>query len=217
MIKTKNTESKIKPLGILHHINHNIFLYLLCLIFLCTGIVLGFYNVKYMPSADKSSIVRWFESSLNILKSENIPRIDILLSSILNYVPFVLILWFLGMTIVGIPVILGLNMLKGYALGFSFYFIINNFGVKGIWVGIGSILLQNIIFIPCIMILSVHAMEFSINILKNRLHNGILVEVISYSLKFIVIFIIMFLGFFIEAYIAPNIFNYLSNALGFMM
>ncbi|WP_142415475.1 stage II sporulation protein M [Hathewaya massiliensis] len=217
MIKVKSTESKIKSLGILHHINNNIFLYLLCLIFLSTGIVLGFYNVKYMPSGDKSSIIKWIDSSLNILKSESIPSIDILISSISNYVPFVLMLWFLGMTIVGIPVILGLNILKGYALGFSFYFIINNFGIKGIWVGIGSILLQNIIFIPCIMILSVYAMEFSINILKGRLHNGILVEVISYSLKFILVFIIMFLGFFIEAYIAPNIFNYLSNALGFMM
>lgn len=216
MIKFKNRETKIKPLGIIDHINQNIFLYLLCLIFLSTGIVLGFYNVKYMPNSDKSSIIKWIESSLNILKSQSISSRSILISSISNYIPLVLMLWFLGLTIVGIPIILGLNILKGYALGFSFSFIINNFGIKGIWVGIGTILLQNIIFIPCIIILSVYSMELSINILRNRLHKGILGEIVTYSFKFIIIFIVMFLGFFIEAYIAPNIFNYLSNAVRFM-
>ncbi|CAM3011808.1 stage II sporulation protein M [Hathewaya histolytica] len=216
MVKTIKPQSNEGFTGILNHISENIWLYLLCLIFLCTGVVLGFYNVKYMPSTDKSSIVNWIESSLNIIKQENVSKTSILMGSISNYIPVVIALWFLGMTIIGIPIVLVLDLLKGYALGFSFSFIINNFGVKGIWVGIGTVLLQNLIFVPCVIILSVYAMEFSINILKNKLHNGVLSSILGYSLRFIIIFLVMFIGFLIEAYISPNVLNYLGNALGYV-
>lgn len=72
-----------------------------------------------------------------------------------------------------------------------------------------GILPQNIIYILCIIISSVIAMEFSLNIIKDKLNrqwsNSIFIKVSSYSLVFIIIFFIQCTGFLIETFIIPNI------------
>ena len=61
----------------------------------------------------------------------------------------VILLWFAGSTVIGMPVVLGILLYKGFSLGYSIAAVIACLGVqKGAIFAFSSILLQNIIFIP---------------------------------------------------------------------
>lgn len=202
---------------LIDHIQKNLLLYLLAFISICIGIIVGFCKVKYMGSSDRTYMIQWMRDSLNIYDARSVPKMDIFFTSMKNYLPMIVFIWFLGLTIIGTPLILIVDLFKGYTVGFTFSFIINNFGATGVWVGVGSVLLQNLIFLPCIIIMSVYAMEFSMGIIKEKSFSLILPSFISYSLKCIIIFLVMLLGFFIEAYITPYILNFLKSMLGVLI
>ncbi|WP_125152276.1 stage II sporulation protein M [Clostridium rectalis] len=191
------------------HIRLNFWLYVISLIFIFTGVVLGIYSVKYMPSVNKNDLLSYLNSFGEYLTTKDLDYRFILIQSIKSNIPFIVVIWFLGMTMIGIPIILIIDLIKGYTLGFTISFVISSVGIKGFNMAMLGVIPQNIIYVPCIIFSSVLAMEFSLNFLRERINNklssGLLVKVMSYSVSFLVIFFAMFFGFVIEAYITPNI------------
>lgn len=181
----------------------NIWLYVVCLVCFFSGIVIGTYTVKYMGSIDANVLLEY----LNSFTQENADKISgqvILVQTIKNNIPFILGIWFLGLTIIGIPLVMIIDLIKGFTFGFSISFIISNLGKKGIYFVLLEIMPQNLIYIPCFIIASVIAMEFSIVSLKNRFEKRqgqrLSTRIVRYSVQFLLIIIIMFIGFFIESF-----------------
>ncbi|MBM7869194.1 stage II sporulation protein M [Clostridium pascui] len=196
-------------LGLNDHIKENFWLYVISLICIFTGMVLGVYTVKYMGEIYKTDLISYFQGFTEYLTTESLNYKEVFLNTIRSNIPFILFIWLLGMTMVGIPVILIIGIIKGYTLGFTISFIINSVGLKGIGIAIFGVIIQNIIYIPCMIIASVLAMEFSLNFLKERIDRrvkeNIWIKMLSYSCSFLAIIAVMFVGFFMEAYIIPNI------------
>jgi stage II sporulation protein M len=116
----------------------------------------------------------------------------------------VLAIWFLGLTIIGVPLILAVVFLRGYALGFTIGFLVHQKGGAGIIMSILSILPQNIVYIPFLIIWSVIAVNFSAY-LVGRNPGGVSLgkALVNYSLL-LAVFLAMFMtGAFIEAYLSP--------------
>jgi stage II sporulation protein M len=162
-----------------------------------------------MNNIENSSLTSYISSfSENITKGDFKYRI-IIADIIKNNVALLIAVWFLGLTMVGIPVILFIDVIKGFTLGFTISFIIKSLGVKGISIVLLGILPQNIIYIPCIIVSSVISMSFSLNILKDKMNkqwmNNIWVKIASYSFTFVLIIAVMFFGFILEAYATPNL------------
>lgn len=192
-----------------NHVQENFWLYVISLLCIFTGIVLGIYSVKYMANGDRSDLVNYLSNFSQNITQGNFKYNSILLDVIKNNIPFIIAIWFLGLTMVGIPIILLIDLVKGFTVGFTLSFMINGFGVKGIGVAALGVVPQNLIYIPCILIASVLSMEFSVNLLKekmNKRYNGSLwVKLATYSFYFAVITIVMFLGFALETYGSPSL------------
>lgn len=200
------------------HIHRNLFLYVISLLFLCIGIVLGIYTVKYMGEIEKNTLVSYF---LEFTKGIDLTKIDkkhIFLQAVKNNVPIIICIWFLGLSMLGIPIILIVDLIKGFTIGFTTSFVINGLGTKGVLVNILAIFPQNIIYIPCIVIASVTAMEFSLMLLKHNefktLKSNSLIRLVPYSTIFLLLLGLMLIGFLLEGYISPNMLNFLVMAPG---
>ncbi|MGH4120014.1 stage II sporulation protein M [Clostridium sp.] len=200
------------------HIQRNFWLYMISILCVFTGIILGIYSVKYMGDYERSDLLNYL---VNFTDSSNTGGISyklIFTQSIKNNLPVIIFLWFLGLTIVGLPVILIIDVLKGFTVGFTFSFMISGISKNGIGVAILGILPQNLIYIPCIIFASVVSMEFSIMLLKNKFSkqwtSSISSKIIYYSVIFILILILLFIGIIIESYIAPYFVRKLINSLG---
>lgn len=201
-----------------NHVRNNFWLYLISIFCICTGIVIGIYSVKYMGSFEKSDLISYLNNFTSNINQGNINYKLIFVEAIKNNLPLVFIIWFLGLTMIGLPFILLLNLFKGFTLGFTLSFMITELGAKGIWISMAGILPQNFIYIPVVVIASVMAMEFSITILKDKsgrkLGSNIWLRITSYSFVFLIIALVMLLGFFIESYLTPNIMKLLISSLG---
>lgn len=191
------------------HIQNNFWLYIISILCIFTGIVLGVYKVKYLGDTYKSDISNYINSFTDYIANRNVDYKNVLMVTIKNNIPFITLIWFLGMTMIGIPIILIIDLIKGYVLGFTISIMINSIGTKGLWVAFLAIIPQNIVYIPCVILASVFAMEFSLNFLSERMGKrftkGLWLRILSYSLSFLVIVIIMSVGFIFEAYGTPNL------------
>jgi len=194
--------------GIIRHVQTNFWLYIISILCLCIGIVLGVYTVGYMSSFEKSDLLSYMKSFCTSISTANIDSQSILLASVKNNLVLLLAIWFLGLTMIGIPIILLLEILKGFTIGYTTCFVVNGLGIKGIWISILGVLPQNIIYIPCLIFSSVLAMDFSITVLKSKENNkypSLPLRIAAYSLSFVFVSIFMLLGCLIESYLTPNI------------
>lgn len=200
------------------HFRDNFWMYLITILFLCTGIILGIYSVKYMSEGDKSSLINYITSLSNSTTLESTNNKAIFFEAIKSNMPILIGYWFLGLTIFGIPVILILNIFKGFSIGFTFSFFIYGLENKGVLLAILGVLPQNIIYIPCIILASVLSIQFSLNILKDKIsknHKGSREGNIStYSLTFLCFTIIMSMGFLFEAFLTPSLIKFALKSLG---
>ena len=178
-------------------------IFLWVLLFLLIGIVLGSCTVYYMSDFNKVEIGTYFSEFLSFLGTNKISYLQVLLRSIFNIAPIVLII-----VLIGCPVILFIDLVKGYILGFTFALLASILGGKGIILLALGIVIQQIIFIPCIIILSTVAVKNSIikikeGIGKERLKNSRINK--NYMKVQSILSAILIIGIFIETYISPNL------------
>jgi stage II sporulation protein M len=171
-----------------------------------------------MGSFEKSDLLSYFKNFNTSISSGNINYKSIFAQTIKSNIPILFAVWFLGLTMIGIPIILIVDIIKGFTIGFTISFIINGIGLKGVWFSLLGVLPQNIIYIPCIIFASVLAMEFSLMILRDKTNkhwtSNIWIRVTSYSFSFILVMAIMFVGFLLEVYITPNMIKIIIASVG---
>ncbi|WP_169081877.1 stage II sporulation protein M [Paenibacillus sp. PL91] len=129
---------------------------------------------------------------------------------------WLLVLWLLGITVVGIPGVLALNFLKGALVGFSVGTLINQYAWKGVLFSLVSIAPQNIIAVPAMIITSAAAISFSLFVIKNRLlrQTGELAPQLGSFTSTAMLMLILFAGAALfEAYISPTLIGWVSPLL----
>ena len=200
------------------HIQENFWLYIISILCVLTGIILGIYSVKYMGQSERNDLLNYLANFVDPSNTNGISYKAIFLQSVKNNLPVIVLLWFLGLTIIGMPIVIIVDLLKGFTVGFTFSFMISGLGKSGIGIAILGVLPQNIIYIPCIVFASVASMEFSIMLLKNKFNkqwtSSISGRIVNYSVLFIIIIVLLFIGIIIESYIAPYFVKNLINSMG---
>lgn len=200
------------------HFYENIWMYLLTILFMATGMILGLYCVKYMGDVDKNTLINYITAFGSSSTLDGLSNKQILMGTLKNNLPIIFGFWFLGLTVVGLPIIILLNIYKGFSLGFTFSFFIYGLKEKGLLLSLLGVLPQNLIYIPCLIFLSVISIEFSIGIVKEKFTkkysptgNG---SVRNYTMMFLIITGVMFIGFFFESFITPLLINFSLKGLG---
>ena len=118
--------------------------------------ILGIAFVNTSNNFQKEELNNYVNTLINNIKdTDNISKIDLLILSIKQNVCFILLVWFLGCTIIGGLFIYVTIVYKGFALGYTIASMIGVLGLKnGIIFSCLSLLLQNIIFIPAFFIVA---------------------------------------------------------------
>ncbi|HHD2752311.1 TPA: stage II sporulation protein M [Clostridium perfringens] len=193
--------------GLMESLKENKITFLWVLLFFLVGIVLGSYTVYYMSDFNRVEITNYFNNFLGFLNGNSVAYTSILVDSIKNVLPMVVIIILLGYTAVGIPVILMMDLAKGYVIGFTFSLIVSILGGKGLMLVLSGLMLQNLIFIPIIMLISILAIKHSMTKLKmGASRERMKLDISKAYLNFqglLSLFIIS--GILIETYISPNL------------
>lgn len=193
--------------GLMESLKENKITFLWVLLFFLVGIVLGSYTVYYMSDFNRVEITTYFNNFLEFLGGNSVSYTSILVDSIKSILPMVVIIVLLGYTAVGTPIILMMDLAKGYVIGFTFSLIVSMLGSKGIMLVLSGLMLQNLIFIPIIMLISVLAIRHSVTKLKMGVsRDRVKLDVSRAYLNFQgLLSLIIISGILIETYISPNL------------
>lgn len=136
----------------------------------------------------------------------NPDKTALLKDSVLYHVKYMLLLFLLGISIVGMPIITVLLFIKGLVVGFSVGFLVNQMGWYGLLLSSASIAPQNLVIIPVYLLAGALALLFSLTLCKQlfikRVHQPILQAFAKYSLLFGALLLILVTASLIEVFIA---------------
>ena len=150
-----------------NHFKDHATIYVFIMILFLTGVVFGAIIVNSMEFNQKQDILFYLERYLGqIVANETTENQVILLDSFLLHVKSLLLLFTLGLTVIGLPLVWILVFMKGLAIGFSVGFIVNQFGLKGLILASLSIAPQNLLIIPMYIIAGSLSMLFSLTLIS---------------------------------------------------
>ncbi|WP_313732006.1 stage II sporulation protein M [Cohnella nanjingensis] len=89
--------------------------------------------------------------------------------SFLLYAKWLALIWLLGLSVIGLPVVLVLDFLKGVLLGFAVGLIVRHLAWKGVLVALAAVAPQNLLVVPAFVMASVSAARFASFVARERL------------------------------------------------
>lgn len=188
--------------------------FFIVLIMFCLGISFGLYTVKYMGASDRNDLNNYFFSFTNNVGNEPIDYGRLLFEVIKKNIIIIIPIFILGFTFFGAPIILILDLLKGYTLGYTFSFMVTTFEGKGLGLALVSIIPQNIVYIPCFIALSVISLSMSTEKLKNKyfkhgnIKNLFICDLLN---KLVIIIVLLSIGVLVETYISPSLIKFVAK------
>ncbi len=188
------------------HISHNLKQYTIISVFFFIGIIAGVIFVNHSNDSIHVQIETTINTFINALKTDyQIDSVNLLKSIIGNHILFAFLLWFMGCTIIGIPIVYGLVTLKGFSLGYTISSIIYVLGTtKGILFSCITLLLQNIFIIPCTLALAVSGAKLYQAIMKDKRKENIKVEMVRHTVFSLFILFILMISALAEVYISNS-------------
>lgn len=144
--------------------------YLFIFVLFATGIVFGAVMVSALTLEQKQELHRHLSSFiLTVDQGSSFDSAASFKQSLWFHMKWIGLIWILGLSIIGLPLVFALDFLKGVLIGFSAGYMIAQYSWHGMLLALVSILPQNLIIIPALIITSVGATVFSIRLVKLRM------------------------------------------------
>lgn len=141
-----------------------IFLIIICVI----GIITGSIFLTILNSSDKNSILVSLEEFITGYDTLN-PEKDLINNLIIN-IMYMLAIWILGISIIGLPIVIFIIFFKAFLLSFTISSFIMKYKLKGILLGIIYNMPHQIINLVVYMYLGVYSIKLSSCIIEAIVH-----------------------------------------------
>ncbi|NLV20582.1 MAG: stage II sporulation protein M [Syntrophomonadaceae bacterium] len=191
--------------AIFKHIKANRWQYLLISIIFIAGLISGSYRVHDLEASVRSHLLYLIDNYLRGSSQGDLAGGRLLFYAFLNQAKTIVLVWFLGLTVIGMPLILGICFLKGFSLGFTIGFLVQERAGEGILISILAILPQNLLYIPLLIVWSVTAIKFTIFITGGRHSNTLSLgrALAAFTGQMLILLLVVLAGALIEAYFSP--------------
>lgn len=216
MSRLKVKKSKFGTI-ISNHIINNKREYLVVTILFFIGLIAGVLFINYASDSQIQEINSYLTNLFNNIKStENINLFNLFKESLISNITIAVLLWFGASTIIGIPVVYGTLILKGFSIGYTISSIILSFGIgKGIIIALSILLLHNIIFIPAMFAMCVSGVKLYQSIMKNKERQNIKAEILRHTIFCLIMLLLIIVSSVVEIYISTNISMFLLKYIKF--
>ncbi|MFF2448716.1 stage II sporulation protein M [Neobacillus sp. NPDC058068] len=184
----------------------SIFLFIVVLFLM--GVIFGAIVVNSMSITQKEDLFYYLSQFFGQVSDGKVAEDnDLFLQSFLHNSKFIGLIWVLGISIIGLPVILILLFIKGMVVGFTVGFLVSQMGWNGFMLAFVSILPQNLIIIPVFILMAAFSVIFSMRMIKQQFMKKYAQPILpffkGYILALIVAVVFISAASGIEAYLSP--------------
>ncbi|MBD1372977.1 stage II sporulation protein M [Hazenella sp. IB182357] len=204
MLKKKSWSSDIQS-----HIEQQKSLYIFITVLFMVGVAFGAIIVNTLDPTQKEGLLKYLGHFFQGINSDFIA--DPLVAfqhSIGDHLKTIGLLWILGISVIGIPILLLFVFLKGLMIGFTVGFLVSELSWKGLWFAFVAVVPQNLLVIPVLIIVVVSGIQFSTTLVRNRLlnHRGVIYpQFVTFSILVSCMAVILLMASLFEAYISPEL------------
>ena len=181
--------------------------FVLAIIFL--GVITGAIFSNIIDLNDQKLVTDKIELLISNSDNREINSLLAFKNSIITNMSYSLIIWVLGLTIIGILVNIFLLYIKGFIFGFSLSAFIITYNYKGIILSLLYTLFGQLLNLIVIMILTIYSIMFTINflklIIKNKHNINIKKQLKNYSIIFLITLVINIISAVSEAFLFPTL------------
>lgn len=188
------------------HLSDNIISYAVIIFFFILGISLGALTVNNIDIETKSNVKAYIENFISISRTDSVHSLEILKQSIKFNLITCIVLFLSGLTYAGILIVPLISTFRGFCIGITVAFLNDSLSKGGLLLSLASILPQNLIYIPVLIVFCVCSLSLAFAVLRNKLNrknNEVIGYFWSISMTALFLFLIMMGGSIIESYITP--------------
>ncbi|WP_180320856.1 stage II sporulation protein M [Alkalihalobacterium bogoriense] len=194
--------------AISYHIEENRSIYLFTIVLFLVGIVFGAIIVNSLSLTQKNDLYMYLNQFFGQVEEGQIAQASTMFThTFSHYAKYFGLMWILGLSIIGLPVILILLFLKGVVVGFTVGFLVNQMGMSGFLLAFVSVMPQNFILVPAFIIVSVASVSFCLKMIRNqfvkRSNMPIFPQFLRYSMLILCVGGLLAVASAIEAYVSP--------------
>ncbi|WP_226034617.1 stage II sporulation protein M [Aquibacillus saliphilus] len=189
------------------HFNNHAVIYFFMLVLFLIGIIFGAVIVNSMNFIQKQDLFFYLDRFFGqLMEGPILDRQEMLKSSFFYHLKYLLLLFILGLSVIGLPVIWILLFVKGLVVGFSVGFFVNQMGWHGLLFAAASIAPQNLLIIPIYLVAGSLAMIFSLTLLRKlftrKLQQPILQPFLRYTTLYLSLILMIALAAIVESFVA---------------
>lgn len=189
------------------HIENNLREYAIASTIFIIGILFGVIFINNLNDTQNNEIGNYISTSIeNLKESQDINQLLFIKETIKENLTFVILLWLMGSTVIGLLLVYIIVAFKGFCLSYTIsaiFHVLNN--GKTIAMLVSTMLLKNIIVIPCTIALAVSGMKVYKSIMQDRRRENIKLEILRHTCFSIFILIVLILSTLIEVYLSQLI------------
>ncbi len=195
-------------------INKNLFVFLVVII--AVGIAAGSIFVTVLNADDKAMVNEYLSSFLSSLNGNNLNYSGTLINTLIFTIGMAVLIWLLGISVIGFALILLFLFIKAFSLGFSIASIIINFNFKGVLMALAYVVPHHIINMMIYLLISSYALVLSYKLISSftKKKNFDFKNIFNRYL-FILLFsvVVLLISVLYEVYLAPKLINLIVSVL----
>ena len=193
-------------------INKNLFVFLLVIVIV--GITTGAIFTAIISSSDKELVVSYLNTFFDNIASGKLDYTSSFINALILTVGLAILIWLLGVSVIGFIVVIIILFLKSFVIGFSVGSIIATFKLKGVLMAFIYCFPHHVINILVFMLLSAFALIMSFRII-NSITSKKPIDFKHYMNRYLTVLvfsiIILIVTSFYEIYILPEVINFAMN------
>ena len=173
------------------------------------GIISGALFLVVLKDTDHNLVIEKINTFFTNINTNNINNIEAFKNAFIENIIFVILIWILGMSIIGIIINIFIIYLKGFIIGFSLSSFFLVYKYKGLLAALIYVFPTSIINILVCLLLGVYSVLFTINLwkiifLKEKNYN-MKKFIKKYFLLLILCIILILISSLTEGFLVPSL------------
>lgn len=196
------------------YFRERLFLLALVAILFFMGIFFGLFAVGVLEVDQKELLVNFIQQSFHT--KINFHNHAYTRQTIVANIQTVFFLFFMGISVIGVPLALLLIFTRGFILGFSVGFLFQNMGFKGFFLTITGILPHNLLVIPALFLMVIAVIDCAAALTKIRFTRkpiSIGPELVKCATITCIVLAIMVCAGLVQGYISPLVSSWLAEII----
>jgi len=178
------------------------------------GVIAGTIFILNIGKQDQKLALEQVTNFFENIEKNNINSGLALKNSIITNFTYISAIFILGLSIIGLPIVIFLLFFKGFLVGFSVSAIILNYSYKGAFLSFLYLFTGTIINIIALIILSIYSTNFSYKLVKSifskeKINTKLALK--QYIIIYLFTLIAILISSLLEIYLFPNLTKLVTN------